>query len=68
MVEQNNMQAIIDGGADEKENITDAAVYATQEVAGENASGKPASAGADVGHAMRYSVKDPKDKSGHIVY
>jgi len=29
MVESQNMQAIIDGGADEKENITDAAVYAS---------------------------------------
>jgi len=68
MVESQNMQAIIDGGADEKENITDAAVYASQEVAGQNASGKPNSSGADIGHAMRYSVKDPKDHNGHIVY
>jgi len=62
------MQQIIDGGADDKEMITDAAVYATTEVAGENASGKPSSKGEDTGNAMRYSVKDPKDQGGSIFY
>lgn len=68
MVEATNMDAIIAGGADDKEVITDAAVYQDQAMSGENASGKPSSKGDDVGHAMRYSVKDPKEHGGHIVY
>jgi hypothetical protein len=68
MVESNNMQQIIDGGADDKEVITDASVYATAEIEGTNASGKPASEGADAGNAMRYSVKDPKEQGGTIMY
>jgi hypothetical protein len=65
---ETNMNQIIAGGADDKEVITDAAVYATAEVTGQNASGKPASSGEDAGHAMRYSVKDPKEQSGTIMY
>jgi hypothetical protein len=62
MVESENMQQIVEGGADNKEIIKDATVF---ESGAQDQGADKSSLGND---AMKYTVKNPHDKSGHIVY
>jgi len=62
MVEQENMQQIVEGGADNMEKIEDAAVY--ESGAADDGVDKVSIGG----EAMKYTVKNPHDKNGHIVY